>query len=113
MSVASRNEIDASHSELNLRMDQGDPIKFNFLVKDASSWSTSSFTCKVKAAPGEPDVCAPTVVVTAVGADLDVLITNASVALLTAADSPFVWGMKETSGVTRFAGFLFVEPETV
>ena len=113
--MISRSEIDQSHSELDLRMTEGDPINFNFLVKDASNWSTVSFNSEVKQFPDAAleALATLTVVVAAEGSDLDVKLTSAAVDGLTADLSPFVWGMKEVGGVTRFGGMFYVEARVV
>ena len=113
--MISRSEIDQSHVELNLRMTEGDPIAFNFLVKDAASWSATSFTSLVRQQADStlPTLATMIVVVTAQGLDLDVKLTSVPVAALTALNSPFAWAMKEVNGVTRFGGFLYVEPSPV
>jgi hypothetical protein len=113
--MISRSEIDQSHVELDLRMTEGDPIRLNFLVLDAASWNGVAFTCLVKQRPGESeDVLADIdVIATGEGDDLDVLLTHAPVAALTAVDSPYAWGMKEDTGVTRFGGMFYVEPRVV
>ena len=113
--MISRSEIDQSHVELDLRMTEGDPIRFNFLVLDAASWAGVLFTCQVKQRPGEAEsiLTNPAVTVTAQGNDLDVLLVKVPVVALTNANSPYVWSMKENSGVTRFGGMFYVEPRVV
>ena len=113
--MISRSEIDKSHSKLDLRMTEGDPIAFNFLVKDAALWSVASFISLVRqqANLALPTLATMVVVVTAEGPDLDVKLNSIPVELLTAANSPFAWAMKEVDGVTRYGGFLYVEPRVV
>lgn len=113
--MISRSEIDQSHAELDLRMTEGDPILFNFLVKDASGWASTSFTSLVKQRPGELEsaLATMTVSVSALGLDLNVLLVSTPVAELLSVNSPYVWAMKEVGGVTRFGGMFYVEPRVV
>lgn len=122
--MGTRSEIDQSHSELDLRMTEGDALAFQFWVRDADDWAGITFVCAVHPESGwtTTPITSPTVMVAAAnGPDpdteafmgLNVDITHAVVAALTHADSPYLWGMKETGGATRFGGFLHVEPRLV
>lgn len=119
---STRSVIDQSHSELDLRMTEGDPLQFLFWVRDAAAWAAASFTCSVrKKQDPTTELAAPTVVVAAAtGPDpdtsgimgLNVDITNAAVVALTAVNGPtkYAWSMRQTGGLTRFGGWLEVLP---
>lgn len=118
--MISRSEIDQSHSELDLRMNEGDPINFKFWIRGAEAWASASYTCVLRKEPATGVLASPTVAVAASvgpepgdGNGLNVDITNVAVATLTAANSPFMWGMKEIGGGTKYAGLLYVEPRYV
>jgi hypothetical protein len=122
--MGTRSELDKSHSELDLRMTEGDPMDFAFWVRDAQDWAGSLFVAAVHPGSGwtATPLAAPTVVVAAANGPepenqdllgLNVDITNAPVAALTSADTPFIWGMKDVGGTTRFGGWLHVEPRVV
>lgn len=120
--MISRSEIDQSHAELDLRMTEGDPINIRFWVRDAEEWSLASFTCAIRQHPGteNPILAAPVVTVAVAngpnpedGTGLNVDLVTAADPDLIAANSPYVWGMKETGGVTRFGGMFYVEPRVV
>jgi hypothetical protein len=122
--MGTRSELDKSHSELDLRMTEGDAIGFAFWVRDAQDWAGSLFVAAVHPGSGwtASPLAEPTVTVAAANGPgpenqdlqgLNVDITDAPVATLTNADSPFIWGMKDVGGTTRFGGWLHVEPRLV
>lgn len=122
--MGTRSEIDKSHSLLDLRMTEGDSFGFSFWVRDAQDWDASAFVAAVHPGSGWTDtpLAEPVVVVIAAnGPDpenedlpgLNVDILNAPVPELTNRDSPFIWGMKDDGGETRFGGWLHVEPRVV
>lgn len=103
-----RAEIDASAAQLDLRMTEGDTIRFNFLVPGVADWAGSSFLCQVRTDYDSIDVIATlSVTATASGADVIILISSAAVPALVAGS--YVWDMQEVGGITRFGGLFFVE----
>jgi hypothetical protein len=100
-------EIDASAGKLNLRMTEGDPINFSWLVLDAASWAGTSFTASVRDTSGI--LQSLTVAVTAQGSDALFVMTHAAIPTLPASRSGYAWAMLEAGGPTKFAGLLFVE----
>jgi hypothetical protein len=108
-----RPEIDASAAELDLRMTEGDPIGFNFLVADASSWGGNTFRCDVKTqmSADAPVLASLTVTATADGTGCDILLSSAPIPALIAIDGHYYWDMQEDGGLTRFSGWLLVEPQ--
>lgn len=111
--MTARPEIDASAADLDLRMTEGDPIAFNFLVKDAGSWGGSTFACDVKATQSvtAPALASLAVVVTVEAVtDLDVKLSHAPVPALVAS-SRYYWDLQEVDGLTRFSGWFIVMPQ--
>jgi len=92
-------------------MTEGDPISFNFLVKDVQ-WASGAWTAQIKANYGDAvPVATMTVTMTDEGADTDVLLASVAVPALTAFVGRYFWDLQETNGLTRFSGFLYVVNE--
>ena len=111
--MAIRPEIDASAADLDLRMTEGDPIAFNFLVLDAASWAGATWACEVRASRSVSGTLLTSLAVTAVVesvTNLDVHITAAADPDLVATGS-YWWDMQEVGGMTRFSGQFFVMPQ--
>jgi hypothetical protein len=102
-----RAEIDNSAAQLDLRMTEGDPMAFNFLVRDVQ-WASGTWEAHVKETLDGDPVAEMTVVMTDEGTDTDVLLTSAAVPELTAFTGRYFWDLQEVNGLTRFSGYLIV-----
>lgn len=108
MLLPSVPEIDASAGKLNLRMTEGDPIAFSFIVEGAASWAGSTFTAEVRDALGNILTFTVTCSVSNT-TDCLIVISHASAPTLTPTRSGYGWAMLESDGPTKFSGLLFVE----
>lgn len=106
--MSARPVIDASASELDLAMTEGDLIRFNFLVPGEGSWEDATFLCQVKAEKkGSADVIATlNASVTDEDGNADFLIESSPVAALV--EGTYWWDVQEVGGVTRFIGKFIV-----
>jgi hypothetical protein len=105
-----RAEIDNSAAQLDLRMTEGDPISFNFLVKDVQ-WASGSWQAHVKETIDGDPVATMTVLMTDEGTDTDVLLSSSAVPELTAFVGKYFWDLQEVNGLTRFSGYFYVVNE--
>lgn len=103
--LASTPEIDASASEINLRMTEGDLLNFQWTVLAAAAWA-GAYTAWVTI---DGDDIPLTATAVAVSADALFTIASAPIAELVRNSSGYEWRVKQTGGLTRFGGLLFVE----
>jgi hypothetical protein len=106
-SPSSVPEIDASAGRIDLRMTEGDPIPFSWLVQGAADWAGASFTAEVRDSEGA--IIPLTVVVTAQGLDALIVLSHVAIPTLLPTRSGYAWAMREIGGYTKFAGLLRVE----
>jgi len=91
-------------SEFNIRMIEGDPIAFSWILEDEDWSGAYTFKC---ATPGGLVTIAVTAVLNA-GNTVFNVISGAS-ALLTETTSGHPWSLKLDAGITRLQGLLFVD----
>ena len=104
--------IDISAVELTLRMTEGDPLAFRFVVSDAESWAAGSYSLVVYEHLDEAKtpLLSGTVVSASVSTDpagCEFLITGSSSGLL--AGERYDYWLQELGGSTRFHGPFEVE----
>jgi hypothetical protein len=88
-------------------MTEGDPMSFNFPVRDVQ-WATGTWAAQVRETLDGPVVATLTVTMTDEGADTDVLLASSAVPELTAFVGRYFWDLQEVNGLTRFSGYLTV-----
>lgn len=103
-------ELDASAQDLNLRMTEGDPLNFQWLVPGAAAWA-GAYTFKVRINPDTlVSIAATASIVNTVDA-LFVVQTVAAQPEFVALTSGYHWDIQQASGPTRYSGVMFVEAQ--
>jgi len=102
-------ELDASAQRFNIRMTEGDPINFEWVVPDCANWA-GAYEFKVLA---DGVVLGLDVTVTAQGLDAKFSVVDTAQPELVATTSGYPWDVQESGEQTRFAGLILVDPEVV
>jgi hypothetical protein len=103
-------ELDASAQNLNLRMTEGDPLNFQWIVPGAASWA-GAYTFRVRIDADTLLELPATASVSNTTDALFVVTTVAAQAALVALTSGYRWDIQQTGGPTRYSGVLFVESQ--
>lgn len=103
-------ELDASAQELNLRMTEGDPLNFQWLVPGAAAWA-GNYTFKVRTSSEVLVSIACTATVSNVTDALFVVTTVSAQPEFLHNESGYRWNIQQTAGPTRYRGALFIEAQ--
>jgi hypothetical protein len=102
-------ELDASAQRLNIRMTEGDPINWQWIVEDGASW-VGLYECAVKI--GEDVFLLDNAVSISTVTDALFAVINDPVAEFLETSSGYPWDIQQIDGPTRFSGLLFVDRQT-
>lgn len=100
-------ELDASGQRFNIRMREGDPVNWQWIVEGGVAWVG---TYVVTVLVGNTEVSLDSDV-SASGADALFVIQDTVQPLFVPTASGYPWDIQAVGGITRFAGLLFVDAE--